>query len=109
MDRQSSTSPSQIPTAHIALERMTSYRRIEEAFHCKLIGPVVVDKKTLMELQNFQTVRFGGTIEKFVKNVGICEVFGHPLDHLLYPLVLLTIKPSINLHNHFSFFLFSFF
>ena len=35
---------------------MTSYRRIEEAFHCKLKGPVVVDKKTLVELQNFQTV-----------------------------------------------------
>lgn len=56
LDRQ--TSPSQIPTALITLEGMTPYRRIEEAFHCKLRGPVVVDKKTLVELQNFQTVRF---------------------------------------------------
>lgn len=55
LDRQ--TSPSQLPTALLTLEGMTSYRRIEEAFHCKLKGPVVVDKKTLVELQNFQTVR----------------------------------------------------
>lgn len=89
MVKQSSTSPSQIPMALIALEGMTSYRRIEEAFHCKLKGPVVIDKKTLMELQNFQTVRFRGTIEKFVKDVDVCEVFGHPLEHLLDPLVLL--------------------
>lgn len=53
LDRQ--TSPSQLPTALLTLEGMTSYRRIEEAFHCKLKGPVVVDKKTLVELQNFQT------------------------------------------------------
>lgn len=54
MDRPNE--PSQLPTALITLEGMTSYRRIEEAFHCKLKGPVVVDKKTLAELQNFQTV-----------------------------------------------------
>lgn len=54
MDRPNE--PSQLPTAVITLETMTSYRRIEEAFHCKLKGPVVVDKKTLAELQNFQTV-----------------------------------------------------
>lgn len=54
LDRQ--TSPSQLPTALLTLEGMTSYRRIEEAFHCKLKGPVVIDKKTLVELQNFQTV-----------------------------------------------------
>lgn len=54
LERQ--TSPSQLPTALLTLEGMTSYRRIEEAFHCKLKGPVVVDKKTLVELQNFQTV-----------------------------------------------------
>lgn len=47
---------SQLPTTLLALEGMASYRRIEEAFHCKLRGPVVVDKKTLTELQNFQTV-----------------------------------------------------
>lgn len=54
LERQ--TRPSQLPTALLTLEGMTSYRRIEEAFHCKLKGPVVVDKKTLVELQNFQTV-----------------------------------------------------
>lgn len=52
------SSPSQLPTAVLTLEAMTSYRRIEEAFHCKLKGPVVVEKKTLVELQNFQTVCF---------------------------------------------------
>lgn len=50
------TSPSQLPAAVLTLERMTSHRRIEEAFHCKLKGPVVADKKTLVELQNYQTV-----------------------------------------------------
>lgn len=54
MDRASGQS--QLPTTLLALEGMASYRRIEEAFHCKLRGPVVVDKKTLTELQNFQTV-----------------------------------------------------
>lgn len=54
LDKQ--TSPSQLPMPLLTLEGMTSYRRIEEAFHCKLKGPVVVDKKTLVELQNFQTV-----------------------------------------------------
>ena len=55
LERQSS-SPSLPPPALLALEGMSSYRRIEEAFHCKLKGPVVIDKKTLVELQNFQTV-----------------------------------------------------
>lgn len=50
------TSPSQLPAAVLTLEMMTSHRRIEEAFHCKLKGPVVADKKTLVELQNYQTV-----------------------------------------------------
>lgn len=54
MDKASGQS--QLPTTLLALEGMASYRRIEEAFHCKLRGPVVVDKKTLTELQNFQTV-----------------------------------------------------
>lgn len=73
VDRQSSTSPSQIPTAHIALERMTSYRRIEEAFHCKLKGPVVIDKKTLMELQNFQTPLAKGA---FLRGTGMDQSTG---------------------------------
>lgn len=40
----------------MALDGSAPYRRVQEAFHCKLKGPVVVDKKTLVELQNFQTV-----------------------------------------------------
>lgn len=71
LERQ--TSPSQLPTALLTLEGMTSYRRIEEAFHCKLKGPVVVDEKTLVELQNFQTVcLWTGTVlvsEHGLKNV----------------------------------------
>lgn len=54
LERQ--TSPSQLPTALMALDGSAPYRRIEEAFHCKLKGPAVVDKKTLVELHNFQTV-----------------------------------------------------
>lgn len=69
VDRQAS--PSQLPTALMALEGMASYRRIEEAFHCKLKGPVVVDKKTLTELQNFQTVRFCRTMDMFMENYSI--------------------------------------
>ncbi|XP_038863517.1 adipolin-like [Salvelinus namaycush] len=73
VDKQTSTSPSQIPMALIALEGMTSYRRIEEAFHCKLIGPVVVDKKTLMELQNFQTPPAKGA---FLRGTGMDQSTG---------------------------------
>ena len=29
---------------------------VAEAFHCRLKGPVLVDKKTLVELQGFQAV-----------------------------------------------------
>lgn len=50
------TGPSQLPTALMALDGTAPYRRINQAFHCKLKGPAVVDKKTLVELQNFQTV-----------------------------------------------------
>lgn len=32
-----------------------------EAFHCRLKGPVVVDKKTLVELQGFQAVSGHGS------------------------------------------------
>ncbi|NXT15875.1 ADIPL protein, partial [Prunella fulvescens] len=46
--------PSQLPPLLLALEQVPSRRRLQEAFHCKLKGPVVVDKKTLVELQNFQ-------------------------------------------------------
>nr|XP_057908255.1 adipolin [Doryrhamphus excisus] len=54
LERQSVSS--QPPVTLLTLqEDMTPCRRIQEAFQCKLKGPVVVDKKTLMELQNFQT------------------------------------------------------
>ncbi|XP_013911862.1 PREDICTED: adipolin [Thamnophis sirtalis] len=46
--------PSEIPVILPPLEEISFYRRVEEAFHCKLKGQIIVDKKTLMELQNFQ-------------------------------------------------------
>ncbi|XP_069466194.1 adipolin isoform X1 [Ambystoma mexicanum] len=46
---------SELPPLLPILEDVSPYRRVEEAFHCKLKGPVLVDKKTLVELQNFQT------------------------------------------------------
>ncbi|XP_041128985.1 adipolin-like isoform X4 [Polyodon spathula] len=49
------TSPSAAPPHAIALDSIAYYRRLEEAFHCKLKGPLIVDKKTLAELQVFQT------------------------------------------------------
>lgn len=54
LERQ--TRPSQLPPPLMALDGSAPYRRVQEAFHCKLKGPAVVDKKTLVELQNFQTV-----------------------------------------------------
>ncbi|NWW02025.1 ADIPL protein, partial [Oreocharis arfaki] len=50
-----SAHPSQLPPLLLSLEEAPSHRRVEEAFHCKLKGQVVVDKKTLVELQNFQS------------------------------------------------------
>ncbi|NXM22382.1 ADIPL protein, partial [Ploceus nigricollis] len=50
-----SAHPSQLPPLLLSLEEVPSHRRVEEAFHCKLKGHVVVDKKTLVELQNFQS------------------------------------------------------
>ncbi|KAI5096012.1 adipolin isoform X1, partial [Silurus meridionalis] len=64
---------SQLPTTLLALEGMASYRRIEEAFHCKLKGPVVVDKKTLAELQNFQTPPAKGA---FLRGTGMDQSTG---------------------------------
>lgn len=66
-------SPSLLPTALITLEAMPSYRRIEEAFHCKLKGPVVIDKKTLMELQNFQMTPAKGA---FLRGSGMDQSTG---------------------------------
>uniref|UniRef100_A0A4X2M966 Adipolin n=1 Tax=Vombatus ursinus TaxID=29139 RepID=A0A4X2M966_VOMUR len=42
--------PSQRPLDSL----VAPYRRVEEAFHCKLKAQLVIDKKTLMELHNFQ-------------------------------------------------------
>ncbi|XP_075762467.1 adipolin isoform X2 [Pelodiscus sinensis] len=50
-----SAHPSQLPPLLLSLEETAPYKRVEEAFHCKLKGQVVVDKKTLVELQNFQS------------------------------------------------------
>lgn len=52
-----SAHPTQLPPLLLPLEDVSPHRRVEEAFHCKLKGQVVVDKKTLVELQNFQSVR----------------------------------------------------
>uniref|UniRef100_A0A8C5MIU8 Adipolin n=1 Tax=Leptobrachium leishanense TaxID=445787 RepID=A0A8C5MIU8_9ANUR len=45
---------SEIPPVVLPIEDLTPYRRVDEAFHCRLKSPVIVDKKTLVELQNFQ-------------------------------------------------------
>ncbi|XP_063273396.1 adipolin isoform X3 [Prinia subflava] len=47
--------PSPLPPLLLALQEPPWPRRVEEAFHCKLKGHVVVDKKTLVELHNFQS------------------------------------------------------
>uniref|UniRef100_A0A8D2NH69 Adipolin n=1 Tax=Zonotrichia albicollis TaxID=44394 RepID=A0A8D2NH69_ZONAL len=47
--------PSQLPPLLLSLEELPSQRRVQQAFHCKLKGQVLVDKKTLVELQNFQS------------------------------------------------------
>ncbi|NXH00153.1 ADIPL protein, partial [Loxia leucoptera] len=52
-----SAQPSPLPPLLLSLEEVPSRRRVEEAFHCQLQGQVLVDKKTLVELQNFQSVR----------------------------------------------------
>lgn len=38
------------------LPQEPSQRLVVEAFYCRLKGPVLVDKKTLVELQGFQAV-----------------------------------------------------
>ncbi|NXM97979.1 ADIPL protein, partial [Sylvia borin] len=45
--------PSPVPPLLLSLREFPAQRPVEEAFHCKLQSPVVVDKKTLVELQNF--------------------------------------------------------
>eukprot|EP00062_Callorhinchus_milii_P020892 gi/632977033/ref/XP_007905123.1/ PREDICTED: protein FAM132A isoform X2 [Callorhinchus milii] len=43
------------PSSPFAFDEFRPYKRVQEAFHCKLKGIVTVDKRTLLELQNFQT------------------------------------------------------
>ncbi|XP_037539726.1 adipolin [Nematolebias whitei] len=75
----SQTDPSQLPTAVLSLDGRTSCRRIEVAFHCKLKGPVAVDKKTLVELQNFQTPPAKGA---FHRGTGMDQTTGRFTAHI---------------------------
>ncbi|KAM4652858.1 adipolin isoform 2-T2 [Discoglossus pictus] len=59
---------SEIPPIVLPVEDLSPYRRVDEAFHCKLKGPVIVDKKTLVELQNFQTPASKGS---FLRGSGL--------------------------------------
>ncbi|NWS29830.1 ADIPL protein, partial [Polioptila caerulea] len=52
--RASLAHPSPLPPLLLALQELPAQPRVQEAFHCQLKGHVVVDKKTLVELQNFQ-------------------------------------------------------
>uniref|UniRef100_A0A8D0ET83 Adipolin n=1 Tax=Strix occidentalis caurina TaxID=311401 RepID=A0A8D0ET83_STROC len=60
--------PSQLPPLLLSLEEVSPHRRVEEAFHCKLKGQVIVDKKTLVELQNFQSPLAKGA---FLRGTGL--------------------------------------
>ncbi|XP_066190260.1 adipolin [Sylvia atricapilla] len=51
--RSSLAQPSAVPL--LSLQEFPAQRPVEEAFHCKLKSHVVADKKTLVELQNFQS------------------------------------------------------
>ncbi|XP_050787447.1 adipolin isoform X2 [Gopherus flavomarginatus] len=68
-----SAHPSQLPPLLLSLEETSPYKRVEEAFHCKLKGQVVVDKKTLVELQNFQSPLAKGA---FLRGSGLNLVTG---------------------------------
>ncbi|XP_029434545.1 adipolin [Rhinatrema bivittatum] len=54
-ERRSSEHPSELPSLLLPLDDIVPYRRVQEAFHCKLKGQIIVDKKTLVELHSFQT------------------------------------------------------
>ncbi|NXH64907.1 ADIPL protein, partial [Rhabdornis inornatus] len=47
--------PSQLPPVLLSLQELPSRRLLAEAFHCQLKAQLVVDKKTLVELHNFQS------------------------------------------------------
>ncbi|NXH49267.1 ADIPL protein, partial [Dicaeum eximium] len=66
--RASLAQPSQLPPLLLSLEEIPARRRLEEAFHCQLKGQVLVDKKTLVELQNFQSPLAKGA---FLRGTGL--------------------------------------
>ncbi|NWV74636.1 ADIPL protein, partial [Dasyornis broadbenti] len=65
--------PSQLPPLLLSLEEIPTHRRVQEAFHCQLKGQVVVDKKTLVELQNFQSPPGKGA---FLRGTGLDLAMG---------------------------------
>ncbi|NXI20842.1 ADIPL protein, partial [Sterrhoptilus dennistouni] len=66
--RSSLAQPSPLPPALLSLQPFPSPRRVLEAFHCQLKAQVVVDKKTLVELQNFQSPQAKGA---FLRGSGL--------------------------------------
>ncbi|XP_062363712.1 adipolin [Cinclus cinclus] len=62
--------PSQLPPVLQSLQELPAQpqRRLDQAFHCQLKGQVVVDKKTLVELQNFQSPVAKGS---FLRGTGL--------------------------------------
>ncbi|NXP65664.1 ADIPL protein, partial [Chloropsis cyanopogon] len=66
--------PSPLPPLLLqALEQPPAPRRLREAFHCRLKAQVVVDKKTLVELQNFQSPLAKGA---FLRGTGLNPASG---------------------------------
>ncbi|XP_075045827.1 adipolin [Mixophyes fleayi] len=59
---------SEPPALVLPIKDLYPYRRIDEAFHCRLKGPVLVDKRTLAELQNFQLPTAKGS---FIRGSGM--------------------------------------
>ncbi|CAO2590323.1 C1qtnf12 [Lemmus lemmus] len=55
------------------LPQEPSHQLVVEAFHCRLKGPVLVDKKTLVELQGFQTPTAQGA---FLRGSGLSLALG---------------------------------
>ncbi|EGW07776.1 Protein FAM132A [Cricetulus griseus] len=55
------------------LPQEPSQQLVVEAFHCRLKGPVLVDKKTLVELQGFQAPAAQGA---FLRGSGLSLALG---------------------------------
>ncbi|XP_005057883.2 PREDICTED: adipolin [Ficedula albicollis] len=61
--------PSPLPPLLLALSQLPlAQRRLDQAFHCQLKAQVLVDKKTLVELQNFQSPLAKGA---FLRGTGL--------------------------------------